>query len=66
LAACIQQCPSGAAFQVCVAVCEERCGSPQCGDDDGDSLSHCVANCPSASFVDCIGCCEDKFPTIVL
>jgi len=66
LAACIQQCPSGAAFQVCVAVCEERCASPQCGDDDGDSLSHCVANCPSASFVDCIGCCEDKFPSIVL
>merc|ERR1712032_337191 len=65
LAACIQDCPSGAAFQTCVTVCEERCGSSsQCGADDGDSLSHCISNCPSDSFETCVGCCEDKFPSI--
>jgi len=67
LSACIQSCPSGSAFAVCVAVCEDRCGSAtQCGTDDGDSLNHCISNCPSDSFADCIGCCEDKFPSVIL
>lgn len=67
LQACIQSCPSGAAFAICVSVCEERCGSAaQCGTDDGDNLNHCISNCPADSFADCIGCCEDKFPSVIL
>lgn len=68
LAACIKQCPSSvpsSVFQICVEVCEERCVSQSCGEDDGDSLSHCVGNCPSDKFADCVGCCQKKFPPMV-
>jgi len=34
----------------------------QCGNDDGNSLNHCVQNCPGDTFADCIDCCEIKFP----
>merc|ERR1711862_108016 len=63
LAACIGLCPSGAVFQVCVDSCQERCSVPQCGNNDGDDLGTCVRGCPTDKFVECIDCCEGKFPS---
>jgi len=63
LANCVAQCPAGAAFEVCVSVCQDRCNDPQCGDNDGDSLNTCISNCPSATYGECITCCQGKFPS---
>jgi hypothetical protein len=67
LKACIGMCPTDSpkAFQICVDVCTEDCSAKACGNDDGDSLSHCVSNCPTATFTECIGCCQTKFPSSI-
>jgi len=64
LANCIALCPTGAAFEVCVDVCQTRCPKDtQCGDNDGDNVGTCITNCPSATYGECIDCCQTKFPS---
>merc|ERR1712137_796991 len=68
LANCIGECPTDQdIFQICVDVCQERCGgAASCGNDDGSSLAHCVSNCPSDKYATCIDCCQTKFPSMHL
>lgn len=67
LASCIGFCPTSPAdaFQACVSVCQDRCGSCT-GGDDGSDLATCVGGCPSDGFHDCVSCCSDKFPSDVI
>merc|ERR1712194_786986 len=67
LSACVDICPSGALFQICVDVCTERCpgGDTSCtGVDDGADLESCARNCPSGDkFQPCVSCCSNKYPS---